>query len=153
MKTEIAESITRDWDLVFAESEYIVMQEFIKLLKKGNVKELEYAMELYLDDIKKQEERELLYNLRDLMQTILLWNYSETYRSSDNAVKISNYKHEINMAIDFEGCLSNETLKISWSKTFQEARERAAIFENKIINFKELEWDEVFNNTYSLFHV
>jgi len=142
------QNTTKNWELLFAESDYTVITEILKLTKEKKFDELEYALESYLNYIKKREEREILWKLRDLMMLILLWKFSDQYRDKENSVKISQYRSEIEDILQFEACITRETLKIKWSEIFEIAKDRAGNYNPAILNTDILSWDEVFNQLY-----
>jgi len=148
MDEQLPKNKTRDWDLIFTDSEYTVIGELIDLYESGEIQELGEVLKRYREKIKRSEERELYWKLNELMTQIILWKTSENFRTKENALKILDYRGEIDMDLEFNGCLTTDTIQNLWDEAFTYAREHAMIFDKNAANISPITWNEVFTIDY-----
>jgi hypothetical protein len=119
-------------------------------LEKGHIDEVEEGLSLLMQSMSKQEKRAVRSQLIRLMKHIIKWKSQPEKRSTSWVASIVNARHEIEEEKEFEPSITDDYIRSVWEKCLSKAIVEAEADMNKKSAIRELSWDEVFNDDYSL---
>jgi len=103
-----------------------------------------------MQSLSKQEKRAVRSQLIRLMKHIIKWKSQPEKRSTSWVASIVNARHEIEEEKEFEPSITDDYIRSVWEKCLSKAIVEAEADMNKKSAIRELSWDEVFNDDYSL---
>jgi hypothetical protein len=126
------------------------VKEIQRELEKGHIDEVEEGLSLLMQSLSKQEKRAVRSQLIRLMKHIIKWKSQPEKRSTSWVASIVNARHEIEEEKEFEPSITDDYIRSVWEKCLSKAIVEAEADMNKKSAIRELSWDEVFNDDYSL---
>ncbi len=116
--------------------------------EEGNLIELGKALKINYENSIKSTELDLLTHLSDLMQNIMLTKFSSEYHTQEHWEKICRLRAEIQEDLEWNDCLSEESIKSEWNNAFKGGKYLASTFVDTK-QLTNLSWKEVFEEIYS----
>jgi hypothetical protein len=139
-----------DWKELVTTSHLETVKEIQRELEKGHIDEVEEGLSLLMQSLSKQEKRAVRSQLIRLMKHIIKWKSQPEKRSTSWVASIVNARHEIEEEKEFEPSITDDYIRSVWEKCLSKAIVEAEADMNKKSAIRELSWDEVFNDDYSL---
>ena len=139
-----------DWKELVTTSHLETVKEIQRELEKGHIDEVEEGLSLLMQSMSKQEKRAVRSQLIRLMKHIIKWKSQPEKRSTSWVASIVNARHEIEEEKEFEPSITDDYIRSVWEKCLSKAIVEAEADMNKKSAIRELSWDEVFNEDYSL---
>ena len=139
---------TEEWDFIMTDSEYNIARTLLETYRAGDSEQLGLALERFFESSKRNAELELLNTLQALMEAILLWKAEIQFRTQERREYIYQQQQEIEMLMEFNACLTNDSINNEWQEAFDWAKELAEVESNNIQDIEELTWEEVFSDKY-----
>jgi hypothetical protein len=139
-----------DWKELVTISHLETVKEIQRELEKGHIDEVEEGLSLLMQSLSKQEKRAVRSQLIRLMKHIIKWKSQPEKRSTSWVASIVNARHEIEEEKEFEPSITDDYIRSVWEKCLSKAIVEAEADMNKKSAIRELSWDEVFNDDYSL---
>jgi len=139
-----------DWKELVTTSHLETVKEIQRELEKGHIDEVEEGLSLLMQSMSKQEKRAVRSQLIRLMKHIIKWKSQPEKRSTSWVASIVNARHEIEEEKEFEPSITDDYIRSVWEKCLSKAIVEAEADMNKKSAIRELSWDEVFNDDYSL---
>jgi hypothetical protein len=139
-----------DWKELVTTSHLETVKAIQRELEKGHIDEVEEGLSLLMQSMSKQEKRAVRSQLIRLMKHIIKWKSQPEKRSTSWVASIVNARHEIEEEKEFEPSITDDYIRSVWEKCLSKAIVEAEADMNKKSAIRELSWDEVFNEDYSL---
>jgi hypothetical protein len=139
-----------DWKELVTTSHLETVKAIQRELEKGHIDEVEEGLSLLMQSMSKQEKRAVRSQLIRLMKHIIKWKSQPEKRSTSWVASIVNARHEIEEEKEFEPSITDDYIRSVWEKCLSKAIVEAEADMNKKSAIRELSWDEVFNDDYSL---
>jgi hypothetical protein len=140
----------KNWKELVTTSHLETVKAIQRELEKGHIDEVEEGLSLLMQSMSKQEKRAVRSQLIRLMKHIIKWKSQPEKRSTSWVASIVNARHEIEEEKEFEPSITDDYIRSVWEKCLSKAIVEAEADMNKKSAIRELSWDEVFNDDYSL---
>jgi len=150
MQTNTQRIMAIDWKELVTTSHLETVKAIQRELEKGHIDEVEEGLSLLMQSMSKQEKRAVRSQLIRLMKHIIKWKSQPEKRSTSWVASIVNARHEIEEEKEFEPSITDDYIRSVWEKCLSKAIVEAEADMNKKSAIRELSWDEVFNDDYSL---
>ena len=147
-RPQMKEPINRNWETLILESDTTVARELLRTYEAGNMQELGKALKLHYENSIAGAELELATHLYHLMENILLITFSEDYRTQEHWEKICRLRTDVEEDLEYNDCLTEESIKAEWEFAWKDAKDQASIFVKDISMTEKLTWKDVFETTY-----
>ena len=140
-----------DWESMLTESDYATMLFIQELMHKGEYQAAKEGIDQLVDFETRVEKREMKQALVRLMTAVILWKEDETYRTSEQVHEIAEARDEVDFYKEEGTELNNGFLEEVWDEAFVRASKYVSIELQQETTIRELTWDAVFTEEYSMF--
>ena len=130
-----------DWDFIMTDNDYNIAQKLLEVYENKDFAELGKALKYYLSNSISSAKLEVHFELRNLMEQVFMWKYSEAHRTQENWERICRHRDEIEELIEDYDCLTIEVIKEEWDDACASAKSLAFIETRK--ERMELDYEEV----------
>ncbi|MDB9311332.1 DUF29 domain-containing protein [Aphanizomenon sp. CS-733/32] len=138
-----------DDELVF-QSPYLAVVKAKQLLEEGKMQEVDHILESLAESMGRSEKRAVISQLTRLILHIIKWKCQPEKRSASWVISIRSARAEITASQEEMPSLNRDFLESIWDKCFLSAQQDARDEMGKKPDIIALSWDEVFNETYTL---
>lgn len=137
-----------DWDFIMTDSEYNISLKLLEVYEDGDFEELGKALIAFKQTAINSARHELKHELKMIMQNIILWKISETYQTQERREEIYGHHTELELVLDFNPCISHETLKEIWDDAFDWGVRSIDQDLLQNVTIPQLTWNDVFETDY-----
>lgn len=136
-------------ELVF-QSPYLAVVKAKQLLQEGKVTEVDHILESLAESMGRSEKRAVISQLTRLMLHIIKWKCQPEKRSASWVISIRSARAEITASQEEMPSLNRNFLESIWDKCLASAKQDARDEMGEKPEIIALSWDEVFEETYTL---
>ncbi|AFZ56685.1 DUF29 domain-containing protein [Anabaena cylindrica FACHB-243] len=142
--------MTVAWDELVFKSPYLAVLKAKELLQEGQMTEAYNILESLAESMGRSEKRAVISQLTRLMLHIIKWKCQPEKRSASWVISIRSARREIADSQEEMPSLNRDFLNSIWDKCFAAAKQDARDEMGKKPEILVLSWDEVFEQTYTL---
>jgi len=140
----------QDWNWLAINSHYQTATAVQQLLQSGNSMEARECLDALIEAMGRSEKRAVKSQLIRLMIHIVKWKSQPEHRSSSWSISIRSARNEIEDIQEEMPSLNRDYLESIWEKCFQRAVKDAEDEMGIKSKLTSLNWEEVFEDEYSL---
>ncbi|WP_413171680.1 DUF29 domain-containing protein [Anabaena azotica] len=138
------------WDELVFKSPYLAVLKAKQLLQEGEMTEAYNILESLAESMGRSEKRAVSSQLTRLMLHIIKWKCQPEKRTASWVISIRSAQREIADSQEEMPSLNRDFLNSIWDKCFAAAKQDARDEMGKKPEILALSWDEVFEETYTL---
>jgi Domain of unknown function DUF29 len=139
-----------NWQELVFSSHYLTTAAICEELQDGNVEAALLGTTELMESMAKIDRRAVKSHLAILMMHIIKWKTQEHNRSRSWTRTIRNARREIQDIREATPSITDDVIRAYWEKAFAEAREDAEDEMEQRTTIKNLTWQEVFEEEYTL---
>jgi Domain of unknown function DUF29 len=142
--------MTVSYDELVFQSPYLAVVKAKQLLHEGKMTEVDGILDSLAESMGRSEKRAVISQLTRLMLHIIKWKSQPEKRSASWVISIRSARGEITTSQEEMPSLNRDFLESIWDKCFVSAKQDARDEMAKKPDIIALSWDEVFQETYTL---
>ena len=133
---------TSDWEEI-TDDPYYALMKIREAMRQGNYTDAHAGVE-ELYKLQTLEEEELLMKaISNVMEAIILWKESDTYKTTDTVIRIHRGRDNIDLQIHEDTPVDERCMDKVWDEAFQRAKKYAEIELQRKVKLQNVSKEEV----------